>query len=521
MKNIASLDTKKLTDKSKLTRSELIFLIVVAIVTITVVSSCSPLYPFNPWDDTNCFFTMGRGIIHGLVPYRDLYEQKGPLLYYIFAAAALISDKSFTGVWLIECAAAAVFAVYSWKTAKLFTVPSGFTIFLVPVLLGITYTIKMFNFGGNAEELCFPLLSVAFYFALRSIVINGKLPSNSEALICGIITGILFWIKYTLIGFIVGFVICILFLAVKNKEFINLWSMIWRFTIGFLLVTAPVLIYFLANGSLAYLWEAYFYNNIFLYLNSSQPEISVDTPVIKHLIIPMVCLVWTSLKYPSFGIVFLLSIISPIFVTQKNRKKLVIIFYVTLFFSSVFIFTKLAVLYYYGYILSYCFALTMIPFIRLLNKISNLKNRQYKFFSFIISMFLVGIFLVSICNCKNQYLLLKHKDYLPQFRIAKTIKQTPDAKILTYDVMDSGFYTASGLLPQNRFFCFLNIESDYAAILEEQNKLINAGYFDYIVTTYNCECEWEKYELIQQETGQFVDQYGSSFTDGYKLYKRL
>ena len=87
--------SRELDAKGKLTKPELAILIISATVTITVVSACSPLFPFNPWDDANCFFTLGRGIIHGLVPYRDLYEQKGPLLYFIYALAALISEKSF------------------------------------------------------------------------------------------------------------------------------------------------------------------------------------------------------------------------------------------------------------------------------------------------------------------------------------------------------------------------------------------------------------------------------------------
>ena len=74
------MQTHGLNVKDKLTKTELAIPVISAIVTITVVSTCSPLYPFNPWDDANCFFTLGRGIIHGLVPYRDLYEQKGPLL---------------------------------------------------------------------------------------------------------------------------------------------------------------------------------------------------------------------------------------------------------------------------------------------------------------------------------------------------------------------------------------------------------------------------------------------------------
>ena len=64
--------------------------------------------------------------------------------------------------------------------------------------------------------------------------------------------------------------------------------------------------------------------------------------------------------------------------------------------------------------------------------------------------------------------IFKSKDDVAQYRIAQTINKTPDAKVLTYDVMDSGFFTAAGVLPQNRFFCYLNIEHGYSAVLEEQ-----------------------------------------------------
>ena len=155
------MQQKDLRTDSKITRKELVVLIIFATVTITFVSTSSPLYPFNPWDDANCFFTLGRGIIHGRVPYRDLYEQKGPLLYFLYAFAAVISEKSFTGAWIIECVAASVYSVYSWKIIKLLTGASGHLITVVPLLTGIIYTSKLFNFGGNAEELCFPLITIA------------------------------------------------------------------------------------------------------------------------------------------------------------------------------------------------------------------------------------------------------------------------------------------------------------------------------------------------------------------------
>lgn len=507
------------TDKLK--RSELIFVIAAAVVTITAVSTCSPLFPFNPWDDANCFFTVGRGITKGLVPYRDLYEQKGPLLYFIYALAALVSQKSFTGAWIIECIAASVFAVFSWKTVKLFTRPSRFAIALVPVLLGITYTLKLFNFGGNAEELCFPLISVALYFGIRSIVINNTLPSNTEALICGLITACLFWIKYTFVGFMIGFVILIIILALKNKEFKKLWSLIWRFLAGFLMLSAPILIYFTVTKSLNYLWEAYFYNNIFLYHSVSEVTGLASIPVLNHFIIPLTSVVTLSLHYPDFGIVLLLSVISTVFTGKEYRKRMLILFAVTLLFSLGLVFTKTSFIYYYGYILAYCFTFLLIPAVKGLSKLESLYKRNPGLISLLSSAFLAVIYFIVIINGKNMYLILQPKESLAQFRIAETIKQTPDAKILTYDVMDSGFYTASDLLPCNRFFCFLNIENNYPAILEEQNRLINEGYYDYVVTSHSCDLKWSNYVLVQEETCTYIDYTGEKCLDAYKLYKKI
>ena len=58
------------------------FLIIFIILLLT--SKNSFLYPLNDWVDENAFFTMGKSLMNGVVPYRDLYEQKGPLLYLIF-----------------------------------------------------------------------------------------------------------------------------------------------------------------------------------------------------------------------------------------------------------------------------------------------------------------------------------------------------------------------------------------------------------------------------------------------------
>ena len=508
-------------DKSKLTRTELVILIVAAVVTITFVSTCSPLYPFNPWNDINCFFTMGRGILRGLVPYRDLFDHKGPVIYFVYALAALISDKTFAGAWIIECAAACLFAVFSWKTVKLLSEPSKYSIALMPLFLGVIYTCKMFNFGGNAEELFFPLITVVLYFAIKGIIKGDGLPADKEAVICGVITGTLFWVKYTFLGFVAGFCLYIFCLCIKRKDFKRLGGLIWRFLAGFLLITIPVIIYFAATGTLGYLWEVYFGINFSSYTGVKQASGLAQIPVIKNIYLPVVYVVSSGIYYPGFGIPLLLTLSSMFFITKEHRKKTVFLFLMTFALAAGFIFTRPYGIYYYPYILCYGFGMGLIPLVKGIGKIEKAAKERSDLINVLLSGILVVFYIVSIMLCKNMYLFLKPKDSLAQFRIAETINETPDAKILTYSVMDEGFYTAAGLLPANRFFgAGKNLEDTYPAIHEEQDRLISEGYYDYIITSVFCEKEWDNYVLVREEIDPNVDYTGEAILVGYRLYER-
>ena len=516
------METSSLKDNNRLSKYELIILWVAAAVTITFVSTCSPLYPFNPWDDANCFFTIGRGMIKGRILYKDLFDHKGPLLYFIYALSALISDKSFVGSWIIECIAAGVFAVYSWKTVKLFTNPSKYSITLMPLFIVSVYTIKMFNFGGNAEELCFPLITIALYKGLRAIVKGDGLPAKTDALICGMITGALFWVKYTFVGFFAGFCLFIIVFSIKQKAFSKLWSLIWRFITGFIIISIPVFLYFIFTNSLNYLWESYFYDNMSFYLIKGESYPVTGIPVIENVVVAFYCLLNSSLDYPAFGMMLILSLVSLFFIKKSHRLKTAILLLVTFVFSAGFVFSRPVYIYYYGYILCYCFCLAVIPCVKLFNLTETGINKhlsRIKGLVLIVPLFIYGI---AIILCKNMYLIFKPKDFLAQFRMAETINQTDDAKILTYDTMDAGFYTAAGLLPCNRYFGpGKNLENNFSAIKEEKDRLIEEGYFDYIVTSYQFEPDWENYKLVQEEADLYIDYTGEAMLDGHKLYKRI
>lgn len=143
-------------------------IIAVAVFVISMLSKSSPLYPFNDWVDTNIFLTVGKSVLHGKVLYRDIYEQKGPLLFLIFVLPAIISEKSFIGVYILECFSAFFFLFYSYKISKLFAPQSS--LMLLPAYAFIVYSSRSFSHGGSVEELCLPMVTCSLYFMLQGLI---------------------------------------------------------------------------------------------------------------------------------------------------------------------------------------------------------------------------------------------------------------------------------------------------------------------------------------------------------------
>ena len=77
-----------------------------AVIIMTICSRSSFLYVFNLCDDANSYFTMGKSMFRGFVPYRDLFDQKGILLYFIYGLSSLMSATTFRGVFVMEIIAA-------------------------------------------------------------------------------------------------------------------------------------------------------------------------------------------------------------------------------------------------------------------------------------------------------------------------------------------------------------------------------------------------------------------------------
>lgn len=152
---------------------------------LAICSKSSPLYPLNDWPDINCFYTLGKGMIHGKMPYVDLLEQKGPYIYAMAALSYLMDGHGFGGYFLFEVLGMYLFLLYAYKLSALYC--RNTQLWMLPLLGMAVTTAKSFVHGGSWEQLSLGILAYAAYSLLaflkhpgsplgaRTLVLNGLL----------------------------------------------------------------------------------------------------------------------------------------------------------------------------------------------------------------------------------------------------------------------------------------------------------------------------------------------------------
>ena len=142
-----------------------LYLVVVSSLLLMKYSTSSPAYFMNQWVDTDASLTVGRSILQGIVPYRDLFDQRGPLLYLISALCSIFEfPNTFFGFYIYEVLCGGIFLYFCRKLLHVFSGESA-DVFLAtaPFFYWLLLREADFGLGGSPEELCLPAISIALY----------------------------------------------------------------------------------------------------------------------------------------------------------------------------------------------------------------------------------------------------------------------------------------------------------------------------------------------------------------------
>ncbi len=442
---------------------KIIFLIIVlSFFSILICSQNSPLYCFNNWVDENAFMTVGKSWLYKIIPYRDLFEQKGPLLYLIFLLANIISKKSFIGVFFLELVSMFLTLYVSYKIIKIY-LDEKYCYYILPIFVAILTSFNCFANGGSAEEFTFPLFMYSLYVYLNFIK-NEKV-SAKQIFLSGLCGGCVFMIKFNLLGFWIGYGLTFLVYYIKNKEFKLLLKNSLLYILGIFLPFLLFSLYFIINNAFIDFINTYFLFNMNGYTNKLS--------FFERLLTIFILFAKKILKNP---IVFLLTAIGGLsFIIKKDYikynylKVTCIITYVLSFFG----------IYYGGFAYHYYF-LFMVPYsilglISIYNKII-INNKISNIVLFLLSMIIFAVLISTSNNIK--YMKYKKSDLI-QYKYAKIINKVDNPKILNYAFLDGGFYMASDVLPSTKNFELQNAEVKGA--LDELKEEIKNQKYDFIV----------------------------------------
>ena len=424
-----------------------LLLFLFAVLLTTLFSTCSFLYPLNPWDDANVYMTIGNAMLSGRELYVDIFDHKGPILFFLHEASAMLSRSSFVGIYLLEIACCYCYLLYSLRTMRLFSSKTSL-VWLLTCLLGIlTYSSDFFSYGDSVEEFALPIFSYSLYHMLRFAKEN-QVPSRWQSIVMGIGLALLFWTKFNLMFFYAGGLLALAFIAWKHRQFKEFWLVILWALAGVAVVTAGVVAYFAIHGTLDALWEAYFMVNIFHYHGvgtNGEPDVWWF-PLVKLGI-------WAVLMLP---VAFLR--------VRWEVKLLVAGAYGVLVFS----FATMTVQFYYF--------LTLFPFFPLL--ITYFPEHHPTLRTYLAATL---VSLAAVATNWNLVTLLNGTFPRCVLEMADIINEGPidDSEVLTFSSYDTGIYQHTKHLPPNKNFFMSSILDP--EIRREQTELVASGRIRYLV----------------------------------------
>lgn len=476
-----------------------LFCLMVSFSILLFTSKNSFLYTFNDWCDANAFFTVGKSIIHGLVPYKDLFEQKGPLLYFIYSFGYLISQKTFYGIFILEILFYSIYLYYNHKIIKFF-LEEKYSFIILPILTLIITTSPSFVQGGSCEEFCLPFFSISLYYFLKHFIMNEL--TKKEIIGNGIIAGVILLTKYTLLGFWVGFVLLIFIDLIQKKEGKNKILFIIDFLLGFMIPIIVVIIYFYMVGGLSdFIWN-YFIINITAYGPSKI--------TLHNILFTCWYLLCNSGLLFYLGIILTPALIFSIKNINKNLKINVLsLFLITLFFITVSLKTYI----YYILPISIFLPISIIGFIFLINK----NTCQIKKYIYIIIYIICIIIGANNANYKED--ILKPKEEIFQYKYANYINKFKKPTLLNMGYLDVGVYTLSNIIPSTKYFEQQNISYErFKDNIDELNKYATNKKIKFIVYCTDIDNKTIPKSITNNYNLVYEDKY---IYEKQKLYARL
>lgn len=211
--------------------------------------STSPLYQVMG-SDSPFFELIGLGITQGKIPYVDLFDHKGPLLFFINALGFSFGIGK-TGLFVLQVIFMTATFALLYKLALLFTSDDKRKAFIT-VLLALLPLVDFITEGNQCEEWMLPFICLSLLLSCRYVLSGVRIHPVFHSLLYGAMFAILFYIRPNDAVMQIGGIYFGLFLIwIVRKEYRQILPNIGAFLGGCVIVSIPLWWYFIARDSVS------------------------------------------------------------------------------------------------------------------------------------------------------------------------------------------------------------------------------------------------------------------------------
>ncbi|MDP2777735.1 MAG: glycosyltransferase family 39 protein [Anaerolineales bacterium] len=223
-----------------------------------VLLPVSPLNMQFTYSDSGVFLYTGWRILNGELPYRDIWDHKPPVVFYVNALGLAIADNSRWGVWLIELAALFLAAYIGFQLLKktLGIFPALFSLLLW--LISLVYVLQ----GGNLST----EYTLSLQFAALWLVYHADKTRRPHWVffLIGLTGAIAFFMKQTAVGIWIAIVIYLTVQRLMSKQGRQWLGELSLISLGGLAISIIIAAFFSIQGAFPQFWSAAFeYNFIY------------------------------------------------------------------------------------------------------------------------------------------------------------------------------------------------------------------------------------------------------------------
>ena len=259
-------------------KRHLFVLIVLFVISVLFVSfysdTTSPFYHLSYTTDSSVYMMLGRAVVEGKLPYVDIWELKGPAIFYIEAFGYWLTYSKL-GIFMIQVICLYITFYFVYRTFRIeFSIgKSILLVFFSCLSLCLNY-----QDGNLIEEYTLPLIAPSIFLLYKwsKCPLRNNIPRHNPyyAALYGIVLGFSLMTRLTdALGICAAVMVIAIYLIIKG-QWNNLLQNVFAYLCGFVSVVIPFCLYFYAKGALYEMWYGTFIFNLSYTAESSTGGIS-------------------------------------------------------------------------------------------------------------------------------------------------------------------------------------------------------------------------------------------------------